>query len=193
MFPKFTGYGRRVEIINEQKNFFMDEIRKHQETLDASNPRDFIDVYLTEMKTSANEHLTIEDLVISIYDMFMAGTETTSTTLKWILLYLVLHQDIQDNCRKEILSVIGQETRFELSMLSRLPYTTAVITEIQRVARVVPMSVIHTTTSPTTVSPYKFPKNSRFLANLSFISHDSKFFPDPHAFKPDRWIGSDGK
>ena len=193
MFPKTTGYGRRVEIITEQKKFFMEEIRKHKETIDELNPRDFIDVYLTEMKTTANEHLTIEDLVIGIYDMFMAGTETSSTTLKWILLYLVLHQDIQDKCRKEIHSVIGQETRFELSMLSSLPYTTAVVTEIQRVSRVAPTSLFHTTTAPTTVGPYKFPKGSAFLANISFISHDPEFFPDPHTFKPDRWIGSDGK
>jgi len=193
LFPKFTGFGRRVEIIMNQKKYFMEQIKKHEETLDESNPRDFIDVYLIELMSGSNEHLTKEDLVIAIVDMFVAGTETSSTTMKWILLYLVLNQDVQDKCRKEIHDAIGQESRFELSRLSELPYTTATVTEIQRVARVAPMSLFHATTAPTTVGPYKFPKGSGFVVNLSFISHNPEVIQDPLVFNPDRWIGADGK
>ena len=176
-----------------QKNFFLEQIKNHEETLDESNPRDFIDVYLAELKSGSNEHLTKEDLVITIVDMFVAGTETSSTTLKWILLYLVLYQDVQDKCRREIHDAIGQESRFELSRLSELPYTTATVFEIQRVARVAPMSLFHATTAPTTVGPFKFPKGSAFVVNLSFISHNPEVIRNPHVFDPDRWIGSDGK
>ena len=37
--------------------------------------------------------------VRTIYDFFVAGTETSSTTLKWILLYLSLHQEVQHRAR----------------------------------------------------------------------------------------------
>ena len=37
-----------------------------------------------------------------ICDLFMAGTETVSTTLSWMLVYLIRNQDIQDKCRAEI-------------------------------------------------------------------------------------------
>ena len=77
-------------------------------------------------------------------------------------------------------------------MLPSLPYVQATITEVQRVARVAPMSLIHSTTDVTKVGDYVFPKGSRFAANLSFITNDDNF-RKPGVFNPDRWIGLDGK
>ena len=55
------------------------------------------------------------------------------------------------------------------------------------------MSLFHATTAPTTVGPFKFPKGSAFVVNLSFISHNPEVIRNPHVFDPDRWLGSDGK
>ena len=57
-------------------------ISEHLQDIDYDNHRDFIDVYLTDMKTNNNfdeEHLTVICL-----DFFQAGAETTSTTLLWV-------------------------------------------------------------------------------------------------------------
>ena len=94
MCPNLTGYGRRKEIIRQQKEFFTSEIAKHQQSLDMSEPRDFIDVYLTEMKN--NSALTVDDLACIMGDFLAAGTETSSTPLKWILLYLTLNPAVQE-------------------------------------------------------------------------------------------------
>ena len=67
---------------------------KHRATLDRDNPIDFIDVYLTAMEN--DEGLTKDDLAINMFDFLIAGSETSSTTLKWLVLYLALHQDVQD-------------------------------------------------------------------------------------------------
>ena len=74
--------------------------------MDESSPRDFIDVYLIAMKNEENESLTMGDLAVVMGDMFIAGTETSSTTLKWILLYLCLYPEIQSKCREEINKVL---------------------------------------------------------------------------------------
>ena len=96
MFPNLTGYNRRVAIAEGQKEQFMKVIKEHQETLDEEQPRDFIDVYLKEIaKESKTENFNIEDLGAIMMDFFLAGTETSSTTLKWIIQYLTLHQDVQ--------------------------------------------------------------------------------------------------
>ena len=57
-------------------------ISEHVEDIDYDNPRDFIDMYLTEMKTNTN--MDIEHLIVSCLDFFQAGAETTSTTLLWV-------------------------------------------------------------------------------------------------------------
>ena len=95
-FPKMTGYAKRVEVTEGQKEYFKKVIEEHQDSLDENNLRDFIDVYLVEIaKKSKSSDFNVEDLGMIMTDIFLAGTETSSTTLKWIVLYLTIHQDIQ--------------------------------------------------------------------------------------------------
>lgn len=44
-------------------------------------------------------------LVVIIFDLFMAGSETTSTTLAWAILYITSHKHVQDRLQEEISSV----------------------------------------------------------------------------------------
>ena len=69
-----------------------------------------------------DEGLNTDDLAINLFDFLLAGTETSSTTLKWVVLYLTLHQEVQDRCRAEIREVIG-DRKCGLEDIQRLPYT----------------------------------------------------------------------
>ena len=91
---RLFSVGKRNYGIEDMAKHFSLEVQNRQGFHDPENPADFIDVYLTELE-KGNE-LNVLDLVACIQDFFMAGTETSSTTLKWILLYLTLHQDVQD-------------------------------------------------------------------------------------------------
>ena len=192
VFPNFTNYKKRVEIADLQMKFLKKEIEQHQNSFDACNPRDFIDVYLAEMHKDPKDEMSLDDLVCAVIDMFHAGTETSSTTLKWILLYLSLYPDVQQQCRDEVQSVLGDSGRCTMSHLQSLPYTMATITEIQRLAWVAPMSLIHKTSTPTKIGQFRFPAGSLFAANLSFISNDPSVIDNPSNFDPQRWI-EDGK
>lgn len=69
-----------------------------------------------------DQALNTDDLVISLLDFLLAGTETSSTTLKWLVLYLTLHQKVQDRCRQEIREVIG-DNKCSIEDIQSLPYT----------------------------------------------------------------------
>ena len=98
LLPEFlrkrTRMGQRADSIRNVRDHLIEEVKLHQDMHDPENPQDFIDVYLAEKEKV--EELNILDLTACIQDFFTAGTETSSTTLKWILLYLTLHQDVQD-------------------------------------------------------------------------------------------------
>ena len=68
---------------------------------DSQEPRDFIDVYL-----QANKFDT-EDLEGVLLDLFLAGIETTSTTLLWTIMLLALYPKIQEKCHEEIEDILG--------------------------------------------------------------------------------------
>ena len=74
----------------------MAEVIQHQTEYDPDNLKDFIDVYLAQIENTTEEDFNVMDLTSCIYDFFLAGTETSSTTQKWILLFLTLHEDVQD-------------------------------------------------------------------------------------------------
>ena len=65
------------------KSIIENIISEHLQDIDYDNPRDFIDVYLTQMQT--NDNFDAEHLVVNCLDFFQAGAETTSTTLLWVI------------------------------------------------------------------------------------------------------------
>ncbi|XP_025934139.1 cytochrome P450 2U1 isoform X3 [Apteryx rowi] len=72
-------------------------IAQHRDTLDAANPRDFIDMYFLHAEEEKNKESSFNDdyLFFIIGDLFIAGTDTTSNTLLWCLLYMSLYPEVQ--------------------------------------------------------------------------------------------------
>ncbi|XP_035684756.1 cytochrome P450 2C31-like isoform X1 [Branchiostoma floridae] len=184
-----------VEGINEVHVFLRQEITKHRETLDNENPRDFIDLLLIELQTQdKTDCVTEENIVWIIQDMFFAGIETTATTLRWGLLYMVLCPQEQQKVQAELDSVLG--TGHDVPTLahrSQLPYTKATVMEIQRIRAIVPLSSPHAPNEDTTFRGYDIPAGTQVLPNLWSANMDPEFWPDPEKFDPGRFLESDGK
>lgn len=81
--------------------FLKNIIKEHQESLDASNPQDFIDMYLLHMeeerRNSSGTSFDEDYLFYIIGDLFVAGTDTTTNSLLWCLLYMSVNPDVQSN------------------------------------------------------------------------------------------------
>nr|XP_008537964.1 PREDICTED: cytochrome P450 2J2-like [Equus przewalskii] len=80
------------------KLFVARVIENHKRDWNPAETRDFIDAYLKEMekyKGDVTSSFHEENLIYSTLDLFFAGTETTSTTLRWGLLYLALYPEVQ--------------------------------------------------------------------------------------------------
>ena len=93
---EYTLTGKRIRVMAGIRRHLVKEVEEHIGELDPENSKDFIDVYLASIGKQGGQDLNVLDLTDCIWDFFMAGTETSSTTLKWIILYLVLHQSVQD-------------------------------------------------------------------------------------------------
>ncbi|KAL0196490.1 hypothetical protein M9458_010062, partial [Cirrhinus mrigala] len=79
-------------------DFVREKVNAHRVDYDPSNPRDYIDCFLGEMENLKDDSAAgfdVENLCFCTLDLFGAGTETTSTTLYWGLLYMVKYSEIQ--------------------------------------------------------------------------------------------------
>jgi len=66
-----------------------------------------------------------------VFEIIIAGTETTSTLIEWMLLYLLWQQEVQERMAEEVLSVT-QGRAVSLDDKDRLPYCCAFIEEVCR-------------------------------------------------------------
>ncbi|NXA44203.1 CP2G1 protein, partial [Eudromia elegans] len=75
---------------------------------------------------------------------------------------------------------------------ARMPYTDAVIHEVQRVIDLIPMDLPHMVTRDTLFRGYLLPKGTEVYPLLSTVLHDPTMFARPHAFDPGHFLGADG-
>ncbi|XP_077331112.1 cytochrome P450 2J6-like isoform X1 [Lithobates pipiens] len=175
--------------------FTNNEIQMHKENGSLEEPQDVIDYYLAHIQKMAGEKKSTFDensLIILATDLFMAGIETTATTLQWALLYMVAYPDVQKKVHKELDAVLNGSVIYYEDR-KRLHYTNAVIHEIQRYGNIIAVGIARTCIRNVNVCGYSLPKNTMVLPNLDTVLYDSEYWDTPHHFNPHHFLDKDGK
>ena len=113
-------------------------IEDHRATYDGDDLRDFMDVYIREMNETTDPGSSFYraagslNLEITLLDLFVAGSETTSTTLVWGFFLMSYYPEVQARARDAILSAVGGDRRVVLDDRASLPYIEAMIHEVLR-------------------------------------------------------------
>ncbi|XP_015722216.1 cytochrome P450 2H2 [Coturnix japonica] len=197
-FPTILDYlpGPHIKLIKsvDKVDAFISEIiRAHQESFDPSCPRDFIDAFINKMQQEkGNSHFTVESLTRTTIDLFLAGTGTTSTTLRYAFLILLKHPEVEEKIHKEIDRVVGRDRSPCMADRSQMPYTDAVIHEIQRFIDFIPVNLPRAVTKDTILRGYFIPKDTMVFPLLSPILQDHKEFPNPEKFDPGHFLNANG-
>lgn len=182
----------------ESMAFLMDIISEHKKTWNPSYIRDYIDAYLLEIEKvekggESESSFTERNLLYSTYDLFAAGTGTTSTTLRWALLYMLLYPNIQQKVHEEIDQVIGRERKPTMADILEMPYTNAVIHEIQRCSDIVPLAFPHMTYRDMEIHGCFIPKGTTIFTNISSVLKDEQVWEKPYQFYPNHFLDENGK
>ncbi|KAL4699187.1 hypothetical protein H8959_011844 [Pygathrix nigripes] len=199
-FPPFIDYlpgahNKLLKNIAFLKSYILEKVKEHQESMDMNNPRDFIDCFLIKMekeKHNQQSEFTIENLENTAADLFGAGTETTSTTLRYALLLLLKHPEVTAKVQEEIERVIGRNRSPCMQDRSHMPYTDAVVHEVQRYIDLLPTSLPHAVTCDIKFRNYLIPKGTTILISLTSVLHDNKEFPNPEMFDPRHFLDEGG-
>ncbi|XP_037372515.1 cytochrome P450 2B11-like [Talpa occidentalis] len=192
----FPGTHRKVCSHLEEINAFIGRsVEKHRETLDPNAPRDFIDTYLLRMeneKSDPNSEFHHKNLIITTLSLFFAGTETTSTTLRYGFLLMLKYPHIRERVQKEIDRVVGSNRSPVFTDRANMPYTDAVIHEIQRFGDLLPIGVPHIVTQDTHFRGYIIPKGTEVFPILNSALNDRRYFEKPETFNPDHFLDASG-
>ena len=138
--------------------------------------------------------LLSDDYIINtIADMFFAGYDTTSTTLKWALAFLVNHPQIQADIQHQLDVEIGREREPSLHDRNELPLFWATIMEVMRIGNVAPQALMHMSLKDTKLCGYDVPKDTIVVVDLEAVHLDPKCWENPTVFDPYRHIDEDNQ
>ncbi|KAK7754186.1 hypothetical protein SLS62_003763 [Diatrype stigma] len=146
--------------------------------------------YAAEMiKTDYKEHgLADEDLAWIAGGLVEAGSQTSTVTMNNLILYLAGTPEAQARIREEIQTTVGAARTPEMSDIPKLPYTFACVKEILRLCPVPPWTLRHFTDADVTYKDIVIPKGTAVVCNTMALHFDAERYPDPYAFKPERYI-----
>ncbi|XP_040832533.1 cytochrome P450 2A11 isoform X2 [Ochotona curzoniae] len=177
------------------RDFIAKKVERNEHTLDPNSPRDFIDSFLIRMreKKDPKSEFNMKNLVLTTLNLFFAGTETVSTTMRYGFLLLMKHPDVEAKVHEEIDRVIGKNRQPKIEDRARMPYTDAVIHEIQRYADMIPMGLARRVTKDTKFRDFFLPKGTEVFPMLGSVLRDPKFFSKPREFNPQHFLDDKGQ
>ncbi|KAJ7993458.1 hypothetical protein DPEC_G00272640 [Dallia pectoralis] len=185
----FSGWREILSFIHVR-------IQEHEKDNDPSSPRDYIDCFLNDIKKwedDSSAGFNLDNLGACTLDLFVAGSETTFTTIYWGLLFMIIHPDIQATVQAEIDAVVGSSRQPSMEDRDRMPYTDAVIHEIQRMGNITPLNFTRLATKDTWVGGYIIPKNTMVLGTLQSVLFDETQWETPYTFNPGHFLDQEGK
>ncbi|XP_059641239.1 cytochrome P450 71A9-like [Cornus florida] len=192
-FNKFSGLEERVEKNFNKLDRFYDKVL--EEHLDPKRPKpeheDLVDVLLRVQKDPSQViRLNDEQIKAVITDMFIAGTDTSSATLVWIMTEVIRNPSVMRKAQEEVRDAVKGKGKVEESDISKLVYLNLVIKETLRLHPPVPLLVPRETTESCTIRGYEIPAKTRVFFNAKSIATDPKCWENPNEFRPERFLNS---
>merc|ERR1712198_71521 len=162
-------------------------IREHRQDYRGNRTGDLQDAYLDKVN-KGEDTFTEQGLSAILRELFVIGSESESVMMRWAIRILSCNKEVQAKVQQELDKVCGPGVDVTWDKKDQLPYTMAVIKEIQRFADIAPTGLLHKTVCETTIAGYSLPANTLVLANFSACHRNPKHFSDPDRFNPENFL-----
>nr|BDU96776.1 NADPH-Cyrochrome P450 reductase [Eisenia fetida] len=139
-----------------------------------------------------NSSLTEKHLLNTPIEMLSAGSDTSMTTLLWLIYYMIKYPEAQTKIQAEIDDELGPNETVSYSNRLQLPYTEATILEVMRLRTIVPFGLPHFSTREFQLRGYIIPKHCLVFMNLWSVGRDKDVWEDPNEFLPERFLVARG-
>ncbi|GMT26644.1 hypothetical protein PFISCL1PPCAC_17941, partial [Pristionchus fissidentatus] len=193
-FRRFTVFGIEERIILKQLS---DIIKRRNDERAGGTIRplpDLIDLILAENEKRVENQQTPlhHDVIVSnAWAFFIAGYETTSTTLAFATFLLAKHPEVQSILKEEILNIFGKNEKIDYERVMKMPYLHAVFSET---LRVYPPSLTFTgrrCTKETTIgSGLRVPVGVSVVVPVHAVMWNEEHYERPREFIPERFLST---
>ena len=140
---------------------------------------------LMAARDDTDQGMTDQQLRDEAVTIVLAGHETTANALSWTWYLLAQHPEAEARLHAELEGVLSGRTP-GFDDLRQLPYADMVIKESMRLYPPIP-SIARLAMEDTVIGGYPVPKGMIISMAPHVIHRDPRWFPEPDAFRPERW------
>jgi cytochrome P450 len=179
--PANVAYLRAAQTLDDIIFGIIDRRRRSGE-----EPDDLLTMMLSA-RDDLGRPMTDEQLRDELMTLFLAGHETTAASLSWIFWLLGQHPRVEERLLAEFDSELGGRPA-TAEDLPALPYADAVVAEALRLYPPI-WALARETIGPCEIGGYEVPAESLVIASQWVVQRDRRWFHEPAAFRPERWLG----
>lgn len=172
-----TGSRFKIRIKNVFNQCFRSSIREH----------------VTVIQNHKSLAISEQQLLQIVIDLLVSGTETSTTTMRWFILFMITHPKVQARMREEIHDVIGHSQYPSMSHKDNMPYSEAVLTETLRIGCIAPLSIPHGLTKELKYGQFLIPDHAVLIPNIYSVLFDPTIFERPESYHSERFLDDNGK
>ena len=121
-------------------------------------------------------------------DLFVAGVDTTSSTIEWAMAELLHNPEKIAKARDELEKVLGKDGFVQELDISKFPFLQAIVKETFRLHPPGPFLVPHKAETVVEICGFTVPKNAQILVNVWAMGRDPSIWTDPNIFLPERFL-----
>ncbi|CAD7079485.1 unnamed protein product [Hermetia illucens] len=192
-------------IAKDVEQFFIESVRKTIDYREKNNVRrnDFMDllIQMNKEETKKDDHskqlgkLRLNDLAAQAFLFFLAGFETSSTTMMYCLYELALNSDIQEKARMEINAVLtNHDDKLSYEAMQEMIYLEQIINEsLRKYPPVIFLIRKAARDYPLPNSKAVIEKGTEIFIPAYGIQHDPDVYPNPEVFDPERFSAAEVK
>ncbi|XP_016187639.1 cytochrome P450 71A1 isoform X8 [Arachis ipaensis] len=189
-----TGFTSRLKVTHAELDAFLEEIieehKRKKKNCDDNN-KDFVDVLLQLQERDMLEfELNGDTMKALLLDMFVAGSDTVSSTIEWVFAELANNPKTMKKVQEEVRRIVGGKSMIEENDINQMKYMKCVIKETLRLHPPGPFLIPRETANSVEIKGYHIPKKVAIYINSYAIHRDPKLWDNAEEFIPERFEGT---
>ncbi|CAI0439015.1 unnamed protein product [Linum tenue] len=198
-----TGMRRKLEALRQQLDMVLDKIiDEHRlklaaedggrEDTTAAEEETLVDVLLKIQQGEELEcPITIDNVKAVLWDMFVAVTDTSSTTTEWAMSEMIRNPPTMEKAQAEVRRVFAGRSRgITEEDLQQLTYLKQVIKETMRLHPPLPLLAPRRSNAGCEIDGYHIPAGTNVLVNAWAIGRDPEYWDEADEFLPERFAAA---
>ncbi|XP_035705297.1 farnesoate epoxidase isoform X2 [Folsomia candida] len=192
--PRLLKYNVPMDFFNTCNDIakkLFNEAKSRMKDLDV--PTSLTESFVQNCKSDGDIIFNCENFQIMFQDLILGSTDTTSSYLESVVLYLILFPDIQEKIYQEILDVAPDNRFIEFSDRKKMIYTQAFLLESHRNGRTLPNFVPRRALYDFYYKKYIIKKDTMIMVDTRLYYEDKETWTDPEVFRPERFINENNE